>query len=206
MQEDINCCKEACPTKLNKNFWDNQYQNNETGWDLGSVSPPLKELIDKLEDKQLSILIPGAGNAYEAEYLIERGFTDVTVIDIAPTVVDSLKRKFTNSKRISIVQGDFFEHIGQYDLILEQTFFCALNPSFRKSYVGKMFSLLKQNGILTGLLFNRTFEKSPPFGGNKEEYEMLFQPYFDFLIFEPCKNSVAPRVGSELFFSFRKKL
>lgn len=70
---------------LDQEYWNKQYTSNTTGWDLGKVSPPIKEYIDTLEDKNTSILIPGCGNTYEAEYLLEKGFTNVTVIDIAPT-------------------------------------------------------------------------------------------------------------------------
>ena len=51
---------------LNADFWNNKYLNHTTGWDLGAVSPPLKAYIDSLDNKDLAILIPGAGNAYEA--------------------------------------------------------------------------------------------------------------------------------------------
>ena len=47
----------------------------QLGWDLGEVSPPIKSYIDTLEDKNIRILIPGCGNTYEAEYLLEQGFT-----------------------------------------------------------------------------------------------------------------------------------
>ena len=47
--------------KFNKEFWTKRYQDNEAGWDLGTISTPLKEYIDQLTDKNLRILIPGAG-------------------------------------------------------------------------------------------------------------------------------------------------
>jgi hypothetical protein len=100
------------------------------------------------------------------------------VIDIAPTLVEKLKEKFKNTTAIRIIQGDFFEHKGSYDLILEQTFFCALPPQMRQKYVWKMHQLLADEGILAGLLFNKTFESGPPFGGSKEEYEKLIDKLF----------------------------
>ena len=124
-----------------------------------------------MKDTRISVLIPGCGNTYEAEYLLEKGFTNITVIDIAPTLVEKLKEKFKNTTAIRIIQGDFFEHKGSYDLILEQTFFCALPPQMRQKYVWKMHHLLSKNGKIAGLLFNRSFEISPPFGGNTTEYE-----------------------------------
>ena len=51
---------------LSEKAWDNRYLNNDIGWDLGTVSPPLKAYFDQLENKELKILIPGGGNAHEA--------------------------------------------------------------------------------------------------------------------------------------------
>ncbi|MBA4275855.1 methyltransferase domain-containing protein [Flavobacterium sp.] len=190
---------------LDQEYWDKQYISNATGWDLGQVSPPIKKYVDNLKDKHINILIPGCGNTYEAEYLLEQGFTNVTVIDIAPTLVKNLQKKFKDNTNISIVLGDFFEHQGSYDLIIEQTFFCALPPLIREEYVSKMYQLLTEKGKLVGLLFNKIFDSGPPFGGTQIEYEQLFKDYFDFKIMENCHNSIAPRANSELFIEFQKK-
>jgi len=80
-----------------------------------------------------------------------------------------LKKNFIANTRIQVLLGDFFNHKGEYDLIIEQTFFCALPPTMRQKYVWKMHELLAKDGILAGLLFNRKFEVSPPFGGSQEE-------------------------------------
>lgn len=190
---------------LDQEYWDKQYLSNATGWDLGEVSPPMKTYIDTLENKNIRILIPGCGNTYEAEYLLQQGFTNITVIDIAPTLVENLHAKFKNNPNIKIILGDFFQHQGKYDLIIEQTFFCALPPTMRHEYVLKMHQLLAKKGKLVGLLFNKPFEGGPPFGGSKGEYEQLFKYCFDFIIMETCHNSIPPRANSELFIEFQKK-
>ena len=191
---------------LGKEFWNNQYIAQSTGWDLGQVSPPLKAYIDQITDKNIKILIPGCGNSYEAEYLLQQGFTNVNVIDIAPELVERLKSKFKSNLHINIILGDFFEHSGEYDLILEQTFFCALDPSLRRKYVEKMANLLKSDGKIAGVLFSKIFEMTgPPFGGTKEEYQELFKDKFNFKIFEPCYNSYEKRLGNELFVVFIKR-
>src|SRR6185312_6538207 len=185
--------------ELNSDFWDNRYKENETGWDLKQVSPPLKDYIDTLTDKNMVILIPGCGNAYEAEYLLSKGFTNVTLIDIVSTLVNRLKEKL-KGKPIRILNEDFFKHQGKYDLILEQTFFCAIDPSLRPNYVEQCYNLLNKKGRIAGLLFRTLFEKEgPPFGGTKEEYEKIFSEKFNFLQFDICKTSIAPRLGNELF-------
>jgi methyl halide transferase len=185
---------------LSKEYWNNRYLQHQTGWDIGTVSTPLKEYIDQLSDKSISILIPGGGNSYEALYLLEQGFTDITVIDLAPSVTEKLELQTAAYKsNIKIVTGDFFEFNGSYDLILEQTFFCAIDPALRISYVTKMSELLKPQGKLVGVLFNRAFEGGPPFGGSEKEYRALFASTFHQIRMEPCYNSIPPRLGSELF-------
>ncbi len=198
------CCVVGCDLPLDQTYWENQYLANATGWDLGQVSPPIASYIDTIETKNAKILIPGCGNTYEAEYLLEKGFTNITVIDIAPTLVENLNFKFIENQNVSVILGDFFEHQGTYDYIIEQTFFCAIPPTMRQKYVWKMHQLLTNNGKLVGLLFNRGFDVSPPFGGNLTEYKSLFQESFEFIEFETAKNSFVTRNNTELFIEFKK--
>ena len=189
---------------LSQDYWNNRYETERTGWDLKAVSPPLKAYIDQLTDKNLNILIPGCGSGYEAEYLAKQGFQNVTVIDFAPLAVERMKINLADYQQINIICQDFFAHAGEYDLILEQTFFCSLNPSLRTKYVQKMSELLTTKGKLVGLLFNIQFPNNPPFGGSQEEYLDLFSDAFNINLLEPCYNSVKPRQGNELFFNFSK--
>lgn len=191
---------------LDKDYWNNRYINNETGWDIGYVSNPLKNYFDQLDNKEQRILIPGCGNAYEAEYLFKQGFKNVFILDIAPEAVKSFKKRVPDFPKSHIILADFFELNDTWDLIVEQTFFCALNPSLREKYVKKMYELLAPNGKLAGLLFNCELNKDqPPFGGFKDEYEKLFSPYFNIKTMETCYNSIEPRKGRELFIILEKK-
>ncbi len=186
---------------LSADYWNEQYKKEEIGWDIGFISTPLKTYIDQLDRKDISILVPGGGNSYEAAYLLENGFTNITVIDIAPVVAERLIAQFKQyGDAVKIICGNFFDLTGAYDLILEQTFFCAIDPVLRKAYAEKMHQLLKPGGKLAGLLFNRSFEHSPPFGGSTKEYMYLFSPHFKIHKMEPCYNSIPQRSGSELFF------
>lgn len=192
-------------TKLNKEFWENRYETQETGWDVGEITTPLKEYIDQIEDKDLKILIPGAGNGYEFDYFISKGFKNVWVVDIAKQPLENLANRNPDFKN-NFILSDFFELNDQFDLILEQTFFCALEPNLRSKYVDKMYSLLTQNGKIFGLLFDfELTEVGPPFGGSKVEYISLFQDKFRLKVLEKAHNSIKPREGRELFFIFEKK-
>lgn len=192
--------------ELNKDFWTEKYINNETGWDIGYISPPLKEYIDQLQNKNLKILIPGCGNAYEAEYLYNSGFNNLYVIDFSHIALDNLKKRIPSISSDHLICDDFFNHIGKYDLIIEQTFFCAITPNLRSNYAKHMFELLNENGKLVGLLFNdKLNDDKPPFGGNKDEYLKYFSPYFNINIIDIAYNSISPRMDKELFINLSKK-
>lgn len=192
---------------MNAKFWNDKYIHQQTGWDLQSVSPPIENYFKENNiAKSASILIPGCGNAYEAEFLLSQGFTNITLIDIAETLTAILKEKFKKNPEITIITEDFFQHTATYDYIIEQTFFCAINPIMRQNYVTKMHELLKPSGKLLGLLFASEFEKEgPPFGGNITEYKILFQDKFHIKTMEVCYNSVNPRQNNELFFVMKAK-
>lgn len=192
--------------QLDRNFWESRYDTDETGWDLGGPSTPLKEYIDQLTDKELRILIPGGGRAWEAEYAHRQGFRKVFVIDLTDAPYKDLLKRCPDFPKEHLIVGDFFEHTEQYDRILEQTFFCALDPALRECYVAHMHELLKPGGKLVGVLFNDTLNTDrPPFGGFKADYEPIFQKHFSNVSMESCHNSIKPRTGRELWLSAVKE-
>lgn len=191
---------------MNSEFWSTRYRDNRTGWDIGYISTPLKEYIDQLEDKELKILIPGAGNSYEAEYLFKNGFENVTICDIAPEPLENFQKRVHDFPKEQLLQQDFFTLDKAYDLILEQTFFCAIPVKKRPDYAEKSYNLLNKNGKIAGVFFDFELgENGPPLGGSKEEYLTYFSPYFKIDILERCYNSIEPRQGNELFFKFIKR-
>lgn len=192
--------------KLDKTYWDNRYKENEIGWDIGEISTPLKDYIDQITTKELKIVIPGCGNAHEAEYLFHKGFKNVFLVDVSPLALENFKQRVPDFPEQNLICEDFFKHQGTYDLMIEQTFFCALHPSLRKKYAQHTAELLKPEGKLVGLLFDAVLNtEHPPFGGNKAEYLTYFSPFFDVAIMETATNSIAPRAGRELFIKMIKK-
>ncbi len=192
-----------------KHYWSQRYKEARTGWDIGSPSAPLKEYIDQLSDKTLQILIPGAGNAYEAEYLWKQGFKNVCILDISELPLQEFQQRNPDFPTENLLCEDFFEHTGTYDLIFEQTFFCSFPPlpETRKKYAKHVAKLLKPAGKLVGVWFSFPLTgdmEKRPFGGSKEEYLSYFEPFFDIKIFEKAYNSIAPRAGNELFGIFIK--
>lgn len=191
---------------LDERYWQKRYEQNLTQWDAGAITPPLKQYADQINDRQTRILIPGCGQAYEAEYLHQRGFAQVFVADLALFPLQRLKERVPDFPEDHLLHQDFFALEGPYDLILEQTFFCALPPDLRPAYAAQCAALLRPGGKLVGVLFEASFaQEGPPFGGDREEYKRYFSPYFDFKVFDRCYNSLGPRQGRELFILLQKK-
>lgn len=189
-----------------EDFWENKYKKNKIGWDLGEVSPPLKNYFDQLTNKNLKILIPGGGNSYEAEYLFKKGFKNVYVVDISQTALKNIKKRVSDFPESQLLHANFFDLDATFDLVIEQTFFCAIDPNLREKYALKMKELLRENAKLVGLLFDAKLnDDHPPFGGSIKEYKGYFKPYFAMKIFTKCENSFYNRQGMELFIKLVKK-
>lgn len=193
-----------------ESFWSQRYVDQRTGWDLGQVSEPIRSYVDQLTNKRVKVLIPGAGNGYEAEYLYQSGFQHCYIMDISELPLQNFKQRVPDFPAEQLLQENFFDHEQQYDLILEQTFMCSFPPinNNRETYAKKMHDSLMPGGKLVGLWFNFPFSgdlTKRPFGGSKEEYLDLFSPYFHIRTFEEAYNSVPARAGKELFGILEKK-
>lgn len=191
---------------LNKHYWSQRYKSSETAWDIGEVSPPLRAWFDQLDQRDQRILIPGCGNAWEAAYLWNNGFKGVNLLDWSEEPLQNFAAVYPDFPAQQLINANFFDHRGVYDIIVEQTFFCAIDPSLRKDYARHANELLAPGGKVVGLLFDRTFEHDgPPFGGNRQDYRRIFEPHFRLKVFESCYNSLEQRQGSELFMILEKK-
>jgi len=193
-------------------YWQARYAApGRAGWDAGRITPPLQAYFDQLPlgRPQPRILIPGAGRAYEAEYLHRRGFQHVVVADLAATPLAELAARVPDFPASNLWQADFFQldPAEKFDLLIEQTFLSALAPTLRPAYAQQCAHLLRPGGKLVGLLFDDAFAGAtePPFGGSRAEYQALFAPYFNFVHFEAAYNSLPARRGRELFICLEKQ-
>ena len=192
--------------QLNKKFWNDKYLKKENRWDVGHITTPLKEYFNQMDDKKLRILIPGCGNSYEAEYLFNNGFKNIFVVDYSEKALSNFKKRVPDFPSENLLCIDFFDLNMELDVIIEQTFFCAIDKQKRGEYALKMNNLLSEKGKLVGLLFDDPMsEDHPPFGGSKEEYKSYFKEGFNFKTFEKSHNSIKERSGRELFMILERK-
>lgn len=101
------------------------------------------------------------------------------MVDLSAIALENIKKRVPSFPESQLIHADFFELEATFDLAVEQTFFCAIDPNLRSKYADKMNAILNKKGKLIGLLFNAVLnEDHPPFGGHKEGYLNYFQPYF----------------------------
>lgn len=192
-----------------KEDWQKHYETDDLRWDLEEVSPTFARLW---ESKQLvpgKTIIPGCGRGHEVIYLTERGF-EVTAVDFAEGAVSllnqALKEKGLKSE---ILFKDFFELSSDYDqsfdLMLEQTFFCAITPSLRSHYVDTAARLLKSGGLLVGLFYETNEEGGPPFNTTYEDVRNHFSGLFTVERLEKATHSTERRKDKEWLAFLRKK-
>ena len=181
--------------------WQRHYDEGDLGWDLGQVAPPFIRLFESKEILPCKTLVPGCGRGHEVIYLAENGF-EVTAVDYSSGAVNHLKS--TVQERIlkcEVLQMDFFEidsaHNGTYDLLIEQTFFCAISPEQRPSYVSTVARVLKRGGMLTGLFYNTGKDGGPPFNTTREDIQEYFSDSFEIRQLSKAEDSAEQRKNKE---------
>ena len=206
-------------TKINQNkndvdlpkYWDAKYLNNEALWDLGSPTPIIKEWAEKLSPKK-SICVLGAGNGWDAMYFAEIGH-DVTAVDFSKLAVQNMKKNaFDKNICINIIYENIFNldniYFNSFDIVLEYTCFCAINPNMRIDYVNIVSHILKSSGQFVALFFPIIEDSStigPPFSVDINKTEKLFNKFFKIIKRENPKLSISSRKNKEIFIIMKKK-
>jgi len=189
--------------------WQKHYDENDLAWDLGEVANPFVRLWEDNVLTPGTLIIPGCGQGHEVIYFAERKF-QVTALDFSPGAVellqDSLREKNLSAK---VLHRDFFEledtHNQAYDAMLEQTFFCAIQPDQRSAYVESASRILKPGGLLFGLFYETGEEGGPPFNTTEADIRNYFSGLFDINRLEKCSFSSERRQDKEWLAVVRKK-
>ena len=195
---------------INKSsFWEQRYEKGEIGWDLGAETPVFTAISEKLKLGKVCIL--GCGNGYDAISFSKKGFS-VTAVDFARTPINNLQIAARSlSLSIETIKKDIFDLIpdysSQFDYIIEQTCFCAIDPRKRQQYSNLVHDLLKVGGKLIGLwmpLDKDIIDGGPPFGVKENEIKKLFSTKWK--ITEDCfpTQSIEARKGREKLIVFEK--
>jgi len=181
--------------------WQRHYDEGDLGWDLGQVAPPFVTLFESNLIVPGKTLVPGCGRGHEVVYLAENGF-DVTAVDYSVGAVNHLKAVVEKRQlNTRILHMNFFEldpaYNEIYDLLIEQTFFCAISPEQRPMYVATVARALKKGGMLAGLFYHTGQEGGPPFNTTQDDIVKSFSDSFEIRELAQAKNSAEQRKDKE---------
>ena len=191
-------------------YWEKSYKSGEMGWDIGEPTPVFNSWI-QTQKESLSICILGAGNGWDALHFAEKGHK-VTAVDFAESAV--LNMNVAAAKRglkLNILHMDIFNldeiFTNTFDIVLEYTCFCAIDPDQRDVYISLVNHILNPSGKFVGLLFptDKNFDSDgPPFGVDIDTTLNLFSKYFTVIEKEIPSNSIKRRKGREIFVILKK--
>jgi len=202
--------KEIKQNLFNPHFWNQRYLNNDIGWDINSPTPIFVDWSKSLKERK-KILIPGAGRGHDALFLSKQKH-DVYANDFSKEAIKYLNIKAKELKLpIKTICQNFFSlssYYGKMDVVLEYTFFCAINPKLRLKYIEEVSNLLKENGLFVGILLpiNKDInEGGPPYAVNYKKTLEDFSKHFELLECKKSELSIKPRKNNEIFIIMKKK-
>ena len=197
------------PTDVNKpDFWEEIYQAGRAGWDLGGPTPTLHRLLESGEIKPGRLIVLGAGRGHDARDWARHGF-QVTAVDFAADAVAAMRDLADPAAPTEIVQADIFNLPAKlnhkFDMVLEYTCFCAINPDRRDEYASVVARLIKPGGTYAALLFPLDQHVGgPPFAVSIDEALTLFRKRkFRLKRRETPSDSVWQRHGLEELLLFK---
>eukprot|EP00803_Ostreobium_quekettii_P008753 evm.model.scf_483.3 EVM.evm.TU.scf_483.3 scf_483:45045-56085(+) len=145
-------------------------------WDAGMSSPVLVDLLEsgRLAVDGKTVLVPGCGRGYDVLTFASAGASKAMGLEISDTAVKVAEAHRDSSaptevaSRSEFLYRDFFNYeqpSGHFDVGYDYTFFCAIQPSLRKSWASQWWKLIKPGGQLVCLIFPNKpeLESGPPF-------------------------------------------
>lgn len=186
-------------------FWDVRFDAEFTPWDQGGVPQCLADFV-RARPGPLRTLIPGCGSAYEVRFLAEAGWP-VLAVDFSASAVMRAKQ-LLGHHAAHVQEADFFGPAlqpGQFDLIYERAFMCALPRTMRADWARRVAELLAPGAVLAGFFFFDETPKGPPFGISAAELDALLLPAFECSETRTPPDSIPVFAGKEQWMVWRKR-
>lgn len=185
-------------------FWESRYRGGTTPWDAGAVPRALQAFATSRTDRPRT-LVPGCGRAWEARHLCELGW-DVLALDFSAAAIDHAAG-IMGPWRERLMLADFFrfESGGQFDVIYERAFLCALPRALWPDYAARCAELLRPGGVLAGFFFFGAEPKGPPFAIEPAALDALLAPHFERIADAAVDDSLEVFRGRERWQVWRRR-
>ena len=197
----------------NPEFWEERYSAKNTPWDTKTTTPALINSINDSKSKKIAIL--GCGYSKDSLFLAKKGHM-VYPIDFATRPIEYLNRIKSEESIDNLfpIHEDLFnlnrEYFSFFDIVIEYTCFCAIDPQRRPQYADLVSSILDESGKFIALFFpterkGEELDKGPPFYVNLDETLLIFKNKFNIVEIDNNPDSIKPRKGFETLVIMDKK-
>ncbi len=200
-----------------KEHWNKVYENKkatEVSWYEPMPETSLSYIAECKLDKDAAIIDIGGGDSFLAEFLIGRGYTDITVVDISENAINRAKERLgEKADEITWVVADAaeFEPQRQYDLWHDRAAFHFLTEDAQvENYLKNVKQAVKPGGYVVMGTFSETGPTKCS-GIEIRQYSIseMQELFSDAFTTMSCKNidHGTPSGGTQnfTFCSFRKK-
>ena len=188
-------------------YWEGRYQRSETGWDLACGHEGFDKILPQLKAPRSRIAVLGCGQGHDAALLASHGHL-VTAFDYSESALRVAQEKYGSITGLKFVRANAFElpesYFGQFDVVFEHTFFCAMTPALRPRVVDLWKRLLSPRGQLWGVFFAIEKRSGPPWGSTEWELRERLRRHFSFLYWTRIRTGPATRLGAEVFILAQK--
>lgn len=119
------------------------------------------ELFNRLADKRMSILNVGGGDSPLVDHLLERGYINITTLDISSSAIERMKRRIGENACCQYIVTDItdFNPSQTYDLWFDRAAFHFLTS---EEDIEKYVNALQKGLEKTGTAIIGTFSKNGP--------------------------------------------
>ena len=152
-------------------FWGAAYEEKRDGWDLGDVAPPIARALRDIRGPGRAIVF-GCGRGHEVRAAARAGF-DVVGVDFAEQpLVDAANMTPPDlAEHIEWRRADIFrlEERGAFDLLIEHTSYCAIDPKRRDEWMRAARKVLRDGGTLLGLFYAHERPGGPPYATTRQD-------------------------------------
>jgi hypothetical protein len=185
--------------------WNQAYLERETPWNMNTINPLFeKHSLKLLKESGSEWLIPGAGHGHEITFF-ESYSKKVTAFDLSPQAKKEFHDLYPQSSCEYKVEDFFQSSLKIFDVVVENYFFVALDPSLRQKTIQRIHSLLKNNGFYAGVFFTRSSQEGPPFGLSEWELRAHIENLFEIKEWIRSPYSHPKRQDMELWVVLQKK-
>lgn len=189
-------------------FWSDKYAKQSTPWDLGEYHPAFRTILEQTKPLRSRVAVLGCGVGHDAAFLAQSGHF-VTAFDFSEEAIKAARTKYGHIAHLEFVVADAFalpdKYLGQFDLVAEHTFFCAVKPQMRNQVIQLYRNLLVAGGHLMAVMFVMPKFSGPPYGGSEYELKRRFEHAFDLRYWTRHRTHESWRNGCELLIYAQKK-